>query len=133
MSPDNVAIVRRWYEALNAGDADGSCALLAPDFELIEPSLPDAGAYRGEPGLRKWLERIDDAWSERRWQVEEFTDWGDWVLVTVRFVATGAHSGLEQASRKRFQTIRVRDGRIALATGYGQLAKARAAVGLPEP
>jgi hypothetical protein len=47
----------------------------------------------------------------------------------VRFVATGAYSGVEQVSPLRFQTIQVRDGRITLATGYSSLEKALAAIG----
>jgi ketosteroid isomerase-like protein len=129
MSRENVEVVSRWYELLNARDSDGCCGMLSADFELIEPSLLDAGTYRGAAGLRKWLGRIDEAWSRRRWQAEEFIDAGEYVVVRVRFVATGAYSGLEQVSPLRFQTIRVSHGRIALATGYSSLEKALAAIG----
>lgn len=129
MSRENVEFVRRWYEFLNARDIDRCCAMLGAGFELIEPSLLDAGAYRGEAGLRKWLERIDEAWSERRWDVEDLIAAGEYVVVRVRFVATGAYSGLEQVSHPRFQTIQVRQGRITLATGYSSLEKALEAIG----
>jgi ketosteroid isomerase-like protein len=128
MPSENVELVRLWYELLNTRDIDRCCELLAADFELIEPSLLDADDYRGAAGLCKWLERIDEAWSDRRWDAEEFIEAGEYVVVRVRFVSTGAYSGLEQVSHLRFQTIRVRHGRIALATGYPSLERALEAI-----
>jgi ketosteroid isomerase-like protein len=132
MSQQNVEIARRYYELLNLGDLGSCAALLADDFELVEPSLPDADPYRGAEGLRLWYERMTDAWSDMRWEVDEFIDAGEFVLVPVRFHSRGRHTGLEQVSALRFHTIRVEHGRVALATGYGNRAKALAVVGLSE-
>ena len=132
MSKENVELVRRYYDLLNSRDLDGLSELLARDFELIEPSLPDGGAYLGPAGLRRWLERLDEAWSETRWDPQKFIDAGEYVVVPVRFVSRGAQTGIEQVSLLRFQTIRVEHDRITLATGYGKLANALEAVGLAE-
>jgi ketosteroid isomerase-like protein len=130
MSQANVDVVRRFYELLNARDLAGCAQLLAEDFELVEPSLPDAGVHRGFAGMRRWLERMEDAWSEMHWAPEELIDAEDWVVARVRFTSRGKHTELQQVVL-RFQTMRVEDGRIAFATGYGKLARAMAAVGLP--
>ena len=131
MSQENVGIVRRYYECLNARDAEGCLELLAPDVEIAQPHLPDGGTYRGREGWRRWNETLDAAWSELRWEPQSFVDAGDAVLVAVRFVSTGSHTAIEQAV-DRFQVIRVRDGRIVFTTGYGRRAEALAAVGLSE-
>jgi ketosteroid isomerase-like protein len=122
-------VVGRYYELLNARDVERCSELLAHDFELLEPSLPDGGAYRGAAGLRTWIERLDEAWSEARWEPQDFIEAGDWVIVPVRFVSKGTHTAIEQVAH-RFQLIRVEDGRIAFATGFGTLAKALEAAGV---
>jgi ketosteroid isomerase-like protein len=132
VSQENVEVVRRYYGLLNARDLANCLELLADDFELVEPSLLDAGSYRGREGLRRWLERMDEAWSKMRWEPEEFIEAGEFVVVPVRFHCTARHTGLEQVTRLRFHTIRVVHGRISLATGYGRRARALKAVGLSE-
>ena len=121
--PEAADLARRYYELLNARDLDRCVELLHPEFELRQPSLPDGGVYVGADGLRRWLSHIDDAWSEARWEPQDYTEAGNSVVVTVRFVARGTHTGIEQAAQ-RFQVIRVRDGRIAFATGYPRLEQA---------
>jgi SnoaL-like domain len=103
--------------------------LLADDFELVQPTLLDAGVYRGAPGLRRWYAAMADAWREMRWELEEMIEADEFVVVVVRFASRGAHTDIEQATR-RYQTIRVRAGRVAFATGYATLEQAREAVGL---
>jgi SnoaL-like domain len=79
--------------------------------------------------MRRWYRRMQEAWTVMRWDPEEFIDAGDWVIARVRFSSSAAHTGIESVV-ERFQTMRVEEGRIAFATGYGRLEKARAAVGL---
>ena len=130
MSQENVEIARRYYELLNARDIDGCLGLLAPDIEIVQPDLPDGGAYRGTAGWHRWIEALDAAWSEMRWEPREFIDADGAVLVAVHFVGTGSHTAIEQAA-ERYQVLRVRDGRIVFTTGYGRKADALAALGLP--
>ena len=77
------------------------------------------------------MEALEAAWSEARWEPQEFIDAGDAVVVVVRFVTRGTHTAIEQAV-DRFQVIRVRDGLICFTTGYGDRAAALEAVGLSE-
>jgi ketosteroid isomerase-like protein len=66
MSDDNVAIVRRVYEAMQARDAEALRALYAPEIEVFQASeLPWGGHYRGHDGVfaffMKLVEHIDSA------------------------------------------------------------------------
>ena len=131
MSQENVELVRRYYELLNARDVDGCLGVLSTDVEVVQPSLPDGGTYRGKEGWLRWMEALEAAWSAASWEVREFIDAGDAVVVVARFVTKGTHTAIEQAV-DRFQVIRVRDGRIWFTTGYGDRAHALEAVGLSE-
>ena len=44
MSQENVEVVRRGYEAFNAGDIDAVVGFLAPDFEYVASgAVPGVG------------------------------------------------------------------------------------------
>ena len=59
MSQENVALVRRGYEAFNRGDLDGMFAETAPAFEYLATSVvPDAGA------CITGLKNSDASWSD---------------------------------------------------------------------
>ncbi|MBN1530161.1 MAG: nuclear transport factor 2 family protein [Thermoleophilaceae bacterium] len=130
MSQENIALALRYYERLNARDADGCLELLAPDVEVAQPDLPDGGVFSGREGWRRWHEALDAAWGEMRWEPLELTDAGDCVLATVRFTGKGAHTAIEHAA-DRFQVLRVRDGLIVHTTGFGRRSDALRAAGLP--
>jgi ketosteroid isomerase-like protein len=131
MSQEAVELVRRYYERLNARDAEGCLELLDPDVEIAQPHLPDGGTYRGAAGWRSWIEALDAAWSDLRWETQTFVDARDAVLVSVRFVSTGSHTAIEHATQ-RFHVFRLRDGRIVFMTGYGRRTEAVKALGLSE-
>jgi len=129
MSRENVDLVRRFYEFLNAEDFDACSELLAPEFELTQPSLPDGGVYRGPKGFLRWAHGLVEAWGRVRWEPEQFLDGGESVVVRVRVVASGSYTGIEQVAN-RFQVIRVRSRQITFASGYGELQRALKAAGL---
>jgi ketosteroid isomerase-like protein len=131
VSATNVELVRRFYELLSAGDFDACSELLAPEFELVQPLLPDGGSYHGLSGFQRWAQGLVDAWEEIRWEPEQFLDGGEFVVVPIRIVTRGVHTSIEQVAH-RFQVIRVSGTRIAFATGYEQLEPALAAAGLSE-
>jgi ketosteroid isomerase-like protein len=129
VSQENVDVVRRYYEALNARDVEACVELLAPDIEVAQPHLPDGGIYRGIAGWRRWNDELDAAWSVMRWEPQEFIDAEDAVVVAVRFVGKGSHTAIEQAV-DRFQVLRVRDGRLVFTTGFTRRSEAMEAAGL---
>ena len=102
MPPDNVELVRRCYEVINAigrttGDfvdpeeiAPDLWARLDPDFELRERSdLPDARTYRGREESKEFWRKTQQIFAEIRWEPREFVDLGNAVVVTTRIVALG--------------------------------------------
>jgi ketosteroid isomerase-like protein len=105
MNDEDLDILRRGYEAINAIDAaDGSFvdpegvapelwARLAPDFELHERTdLPDARVYRGPDEAKEFWRKTQQVFSEIRWQPRELIDLGDAVVAPSRITATGRGS-----------------------------------------
>jgi ketosteroid isomerase-like protein len=105
VSEENIALVRRNYEVINAIGRTGEefvdpeelapdlWASLAPDFELHgRPDVPDAKVYRGREDSKDFWRMLQEVWSELRWEPREFTDLGDVVVVETRMVALGRGS-----------------------------------------
>ena len=105
MTEEDLDLLRRGYEAINAIDAaDGVFvdpeavapelwARLAPDFELHERSdLPDARVYRGPDEAKEFWRKTQQIFSEIRWQPRELIDLGDAVVAPSRISATGRES-----------------------------------------
>jgi ketosteroid isomerase-like protein len=92
--------VQRSYEMLAAyaqGDEDTLRAFIAPDGEVYgAPGLVNSGTYRGYEGFRQWIDQWTEAWSEERFELGEFVEVDESVLVVPAHVtARGASSGLE--------------------------------------
>ena len=68
MSQENVALVRRGYEAFNRGDLDDMFAEAAPAFEYLATGvIPGAGGvYHGPDEFRRFLERWWGEFDESR-------------------------------------------------------------------
>jgi hypothetical protein len=105
VNDEDLQILRRGYEAINAIDAaDGSFvdpedvapelwARLAPDFELHERNdLPDARVYRGPDEAKEFWRKMQQVFSEIRWRPRELIDLGDAVVAPSRITATGRGS-----------------------------------------
>ena len=65
MSEENVEIVRRLYETMNATGLEATIPFLDPDFEFVPPAdWPDSLTLQGiEPiqeMARQWVETFDD-------------------------------------------------------------------------
>jgi ketosteroid isomerase-like protein len=128
MSQQNVEIVRRYYDFLNARDVEGCLGLVAPSIEVAQPDLPDGGDYRGIAGWRRWNDALEDAWGEMRWEPHEFIDADDAVVVAVRFIGTGSHTSIEHSVERFHGLWQTRPGPrrrgavgIADSDGDGQL------------
>ena len=105
MSPQNVALVRRLYDLINAIGWTGDdfvdpeeldpdlWAKLATDFALHgRPDVPDATVHRGRDATKEFWRQMQEVWSQIRWEPREFTSVGDTVVVDVRIVALGRGS-----------------------------------------
>jgi ketosteroid isomerase-like protein len=110
---DSVALVRRYVDALNAGDLAALDELFADDFVIHQPSgdRRGRGAMRGfVAGVRRLLPDID-ARVEAIFADDAFAD-GDRVGLLLAYEATNATLG-RRVTVREVQIYRVVDGRIA--------------------
>jgi ketosteroid isomerase-like protein len=141
MSRENVEIVRRNYEVVNAigrtGDefvdpeelAPDLWERLAPDFELHDrPDLPDAKVYRGRDETKRFWRKTQELFAELRWEPLEFIDLGHAVVVEVRVIAVGRGSDL-RVEADETDVFWFRDGLIVRLQGFPTKAKAFEALG----
>ena len=144
MSEENVALVRRNYEAINSiGRTEGFVdpeevapdlwASLAPDFELVgRKDIPDQKTYRGRDQSKEFWRMLQEVWSEIRWEPLEITDLGDVVVAETRIVGVGRGSDVPIESDET-DVFWFRDGRIVRLTGFATkeeaLEAARASAG----
>ncbi|WP_166038302.1 nuclear transport factor 2 family protein [Sphingosinicella sp. YJ22] len=130
MSQENVATVRRLYDAFAAGDVDTIITLMSPDIEWSEAEnfpYADNSPYHGpEAVLTGVFGRLGTEWHGFGAHPEEFIDGGDTIVVLGRYsgscVATGNAMNPQMA-----HVLRVTDGRITSFRQYvDTLAVARA-------
>jgi ketosteroid isomerase-like protein len=93
--------------------------------------LLDAGEYRGHAGLGRWLEDWGAAWAEYSFELQEFIDAGDSVVVVILVKARGLSSGVE-IERQDGLVYGFRDGKIVRLDYYNSRQQALETVGLAE-
>lgn len=130
MSQENVATVRRLYEAFAAGDVDTIIALMSPDIEWVEAEnfpYADNNPYRGpEAVLTGVFGRLGTEWQGFGVHPEEYIDGGDTVVVLGRYSGTCVATG-KSMTPQLAHVLRVSDGRITSFRQYvDTLAVARA-------
>ena len=112
----NVALARRWFDAMNAGDLDAVHDLFAPDYRLVFPDVPaDA---RGPEVIRALVAGYREAFPDLTFTVDDTLADGDRVLV--RWTVTGANTGPimgapatgRRARWTGMSLLRMRDGHI---------------------
>ena len=129
MSQENVEIVRRAHEALNAGDIDGLVTLCHEDFNLdMSDRVFNPEIYRGHDGIRRFYAEVHEPWERYVWEAEELHDNGDAVVVLVRARGWGRGSGLE-VDRKAAMIWTVIDGKASELRFYRRREAALEALG----
>jgi ketosteroid isomerase-like protein len=110
---DNVALVRKSFEAMRAWDVDTLLRLYDPDvvFLPLTGTRVESGGYRGHDGVRAYMSEARDLWDLLEPVGEVFTDVGDHVLVMGRCLVRGRSSGAE-SNRACAWVVGVRDGLI---------------------
>ena len=130
MSEENIALVRRLYEVINAigrtGDepvdleelAPDLWERLAPDFEMHgRPDVPDATVYRGREGANDFWRMLQDVFAELSWEPQEITDLGHAVVVETRLTAVGRGSDV-RIEEDETDAFWFRDGQIVRLQGF---------------
>ena len=132
MSQENVEIVRRIYERLNRGDAEGVVELCDDDFLMdMTERVFNPDTYRGPDGIRRFWEGVRDAWESYHWDVEETRIAGDSVVAMLH---------CQGQSRKGGPTVdwrvawlwKLRRGRAVSLRFYRDQAEALEAAGLSD-
>lgn len=132
MSQEAVELMRRSFDAWNAGELDLWISLHHPEVEVVPPD----GWPEGEPprSREEWLvqaHRLIDSWAEQRVEPREIVDTGDRVLVLFDWIARGQGSQIDLDTEMALIAT-VHDGQITRAVYYTGHAEALAAVGLSE-
>jgi len=126
--PDDVAIVKDAYEALNRGEAAEALAFLDEAAEWQEHSdLPEAGVYRGRAEIRSFLDSFLESWDEFHQETEELIGGDGQVLVLLRSRSRGRGSGVSVEARYAHLWT-MRDGRGVRVDAYYDSDEALAAL-----
>jgi ketosteroid isomerase-like protein len=140
MSKENVAVVRRLYEAAARRDNATIYSLYDPEIEW-DASRTSRGVVtgrvvHGHDGLQKWLREWYGAWENIHDDLEELIEAGEHDVISVMTQrGRGRASGVDVADR--LATIwTIRDGRIIRVAWFPTREEALDAAGLsgePQP
>jgi ketosteroid isomerase-like protein len=132
MSEENVEIVRRSLEAWNCGDIKAAVACADPGIEVREdPTLPDGEVFHGVEGILASVAKGAEVLGEVRYEPEEFLDLGDRVLIVLRLIGRGTHSGAP-VDQRICQLWTLCNERVVCLESFFLLAHALEAAGLSE-
>ena len=88
-------LIRRGYEAWNAGDRSWVLEHLSPDVEWITPpDDPDHGRYVGHDAVIEFWDQWRSAVGQLEFEIRELIEAPPHVLVITRRSGTGIQSGL---------------------------------------
>jgi ketosteroid isomerase-like protein len=130
MSRENVEIVRRGFEAFNAGQ---------PDYSIYHPALvyhpradePDPSPHLGREAFERLALGFLESFRDLRFDVLEVIDAGDRVVVSTMMHGRGAASGASVEDAYVF-VYQLRDGLVVEGWEYRTEHEALKAVGLAE-
>ncbi len=118
MSRENVELVERFLDRVNANELDLALSYLDPDAVLdwSRSEAPDSGIHRGREAWRQWISSRREQLSGARFDAEELIDLPpDRVVLVAYMRGVGRASGLE-AEGLGASIIRVRDGSLTEIT-----------------
>jgi ketosteroid isomerase-like protein len=130
MSPSNVEITRRLYDAWNRQDVEGILADLDPEIEW-RPYLASVSGKpaRGRDGVKAFLADYSENWTTFRVDIEELFESGDDIVTFVHVFARGRESGAEVELSPGHHLV-FRDGLLLRLTTHLDRGEALAAAGL---
>jgi ketosteroid isomerase-like protein len=133
MSQENVAIIRRFYEAWNGpGAPEALIPFVAEEFEYVNPPYAlEPGVRHGRDGLREAHESLQAAFDDFTHDPGDLVDLGDRVLAWATFRARATTGGLSYETAEA-QLWTLRDGLITRFEWFHDRAEALEAAGLSE-
>jgi ketosteroid isomerase-like protein len=93
MSQENVEIHRRLQARIDAGDIEGQLEFIHPEIEILGRDF-DWRVLRGREGWRELDARDHELFDEWRFEVEEYIDAGEYLIVIGRARGRGRSSGV---------------------------------------
>lgn len=130
MSQQNVAIVKRAYEAWARRDMAAVLGACDPDIEWWErEDVPDPTVHRGLTAVGTRFAELDDVWIGLGLEPQEFIDAGDFVVVPFRLTGRGRASGAS-FDEDEVHVFRLRNGNIIELREYSEKVEALKVVGL---
>jgi ketosteroid isomerase-like protein len=133
MSETRPEILRAGFDAFNRGDYEAWIAAYDEDVEFHDlGDTPDTDIFRGHDGIREWLAKLQEAWSEGfRFEPKSMT-WGDAVVVVdTRAIGVGVESHIPIEMTVHI-VMRFSDGKIVWTKSFVDRAEALEAAGLQE-
>jgi len=132
MSQENVAIVRRAWEAFVRRDNDTALALYDPEIEIdLRDENVGTRAYYGIEGVQRYFRDLMSAFGDMTSEVEEWIDAGDQVVAMVRSYGRGRRSGVP-VDMLEAHVWTVREGKLRRLQTFATKAEALEAAGLSE-
>jgi len=132
MSPQNVDIVRRVYEAWARDQLPGPEGLLDAEIEYVNPAgALEPGTRRGIDAFSAAIETVLDSWEVWEMEPERFRAVGDQVAVVVRYRSRGRGSGVEVEGRESALWT-LRRGKVVRMEWFHGADDALDALGLPD-
>jgi ketosteroid isomerase-like protein len=132
MPSENVDVVRRIYEHWGQGRFEAGSELFDPWVVLVlRGDFPDAGAYLGPDGIRRYMLGFLSEWDHAAIEGREFIEAGDSVIVGVHQHAAGKGSGAP-VSMDYFQVWTFRGANVIRLESVRERQEALEAAGLGE-
>jgi len=131
MPSENLELVKRAFEAYRGGGTEAIGPHLHPDFEMQQlPGHPLAGTYLGPEAAGASIDDWVGTFDEFNWEVDEFVDAGDHVVVGLRERgrARGSSATVDHLYGMVFT---LREGKIVRLRWFETKEAACAAAGLP--
>lgn len=129
--PDNVAVVKKVFEAFSARDVEKMVPLLDPGV-LFEPAPTFARPHRsylGHSGMRQYFEDLSATWERLDVNIQEYRHAGSYVLAFGRIYAAGGGSVADDPASFVW---RLEQGRVVWGKVFRRRGEALDVVGLAE-
>jgi ketosteroid isomerase-like protein len=101
MSEENVELVRRSFDAWNAGDLEAIRSVYADDV-VVETGITEFGrTFEGDDPIRRWVAEVRETWAEVHFDYERIFEGeaDDVVSSFYRAIGIGRQSGVEVVQR----------------------------------
>jgi ketosteroid isomerase-like protein len=133
MSAEDIERIRDGFALFEQGKLDEAMEGFDPAFELDDHIVPeDTTEARGREALRAQLENLNQAFGEIHYELRDFIDLGDRILVRVGVHAKGGQTGIEMREEVG-QIWRVRAGLATSLEIFRSWEEALSAAGISKP